>query len=713
MKLTTDKLPAAKTSGGMVTLNMGISDNADDQLMILNVLSSTLYTDKVAAVLREYGCNAFDANVEAGKGSTPIEVGLPNKMEPSLRIRDFGFGMTEEQIGNTFVKLGRSTKRQSNEFTGMLGIGSKSGFAYGDSFMVTSFTGGKKVVYNAFRDRGAPRLARMLVTDTTEPDGIEIKVPVRIEHFEEFRQKAERIYRYFKVRPKIAGARVDFQDAERIMSGNGWHYIGTGKSIAIMGNVGYDLTSSGMGGYASSLPNAARILLDLGVELEFKIGDLEIAASREGLQYKDVTKKAVLARLNVMIKEIGLKFTTDIANAPSFWAAKQLYGEIFEKIGNQNARNLKDVIDGQVKWKGLVVNTARFEISNKELDPEVNVFRVYERWKGARRSREPNAQWTHASKNTALVVNDLPGGKQSPARERGFFEDPANGHVTDWILFTFVTPAAEKRYWKARGLEGAPTIKLSSITPAVASPSVSGAPRVHNSKHSAKAFVFDESGAAKPYGAARSLWWAQETVDMEKDSGVYVVLDAFFVAKPGSGPVANLETPETFAGKVKQLRDAGLIKGKMYGFKVAVAGKLGSGWVKLQDAANGKLAEFVKKQGAAQDAADYVAVQNHIPFFEPKHVAEFPDSSVKDYLTQLNKMRTPKDAKAMNVILHYAHVEPWASKVALPKPSVNLDTLSANMRKEYPLLDLINQPRHLSPIQIKIVAEHIRLVCEA
>lgn len=714
MKLTTDKLPAAQTSSNMVTLNMGISDNAEDQLMILNVLSSTLYTDKVAAVLREYGCNAFDANVEAGKGTVPIVVSLPNKMEPSLCIRDFGFGMTEDQIANTFVKLGRSTKRQSNEFTGMLGIGSKSGFAYGDSFMVTSYTGGTKTVYNAFRDRGAPRLARMLVVkDFGEPDGIEIKVPVRIEHFEEFRQKAERVYRYFKVRPKITGARVDFLDSERIMSGQGWHYTGSGKSIAIMGNVGYDLTSSGMGGYASSLPNAARVLLDLGVELEFEIGDLEIAASREGLQYKDVTKKAVLIRLNHMVAAIGQKFTADITAAPSLWAAHQLYGEIFEKLGSQNTRSLKDVIDGHVKWKGKVINTGRFDIANKEADPEVNVFRVYERWKGARRSREPGAPWTYASKNTALVINDLSGGKQSPARERGFFEDPANANVTEWILFTFVTPAAQKRYWKARNLDGAPTILLSSITPAVTAATTGGGPRVHNSKHSAKAFVLDESGTPKGYNAARSLYWTQETVDMATDSGVYVILDSFYVKKPPTVAFDFLEHPEQFFAKVKLLRAAGLIKGPVYGFKIAVAGKLGPGWILLVDAVNAKLDEFITKQGAAQDAADYVAAYQHLSLIDPKHEKEFPASSVLDYLKQINKMRTPKDAKLMNVILHRDQVEPWAKEITVPAASVNLDKIKANVRKEYPLLDLIDDLENRGSVLIKHVAEYVRLVVEA
>lgn len=715
MKLTDNQLPAARTSGNMVTLNMGISDNAEDQLMILNVLSSTLYTDKPAAVLREYGCNAFDANVEAGKGDVPIEVGLPNKLEPSLRIRDYGFGMTEEQIANTFVKLGRSTKRNSNDFTGMLGIGSKAGFAYGDSFMVTSYTNGRKTVYNAFRDKGAPRLACMLSASTTERDGIEIKVPVRMEHFEEFRLKAERIYRYFKVRPIISGAKVEFHDALRIMSGTGWHYIGDGKSYAIMGNVGYDLDPNGMGGH--TLPPKVKTLLELGVELEFNIGDLEIAASREGLQYKDITKKAVAARLDVLVKEVGDQFTKQITGAACLWDARKLYGELFERLGSSNTRSLKDIIDGQVKWNGKIVNTGRMYIENKEGDPEVNIYRVYkDRWYSGRRQHESAAQHVYASDKTTLVINDLASKKQSPSRERGFFEDPANKDKTDWVVFTFQTDAAQKRYWRARELEGAPTILMSSITPAVAPVTVGAltSPRVHNAKHSAKAFVLDEKSTIAPYGA-RSLFWKTESVDLDTDSGVYVELDQFYVKTPAVPlrfPQNSEEHPENFRQKVFELRKAGLIKGSIYGFKRALLSTktLGSGWVKLEDAISTKLDDAIIKQGLLQETADYVAANNHQPIIDIKYVKAIPPGSLRDLLEHIIKLRTPKDADLMRAVLNQSTLSPWVKELKLPPPSVKLDTETTAVVKDYPALTLMPYTKNFQAPGIKNLADYIRLV---
>ena len=54
------------------------------------ILSAGIYTDGIAAVIRELSCNAFDAHVEAGKADEPFEIHLPNKLEPWLSIKDNG-----------------------------------------------------------------------------------------------------------------------------------------------------------------------------------------------------------------------------------------------------------------------------------------------------------------------------------------------------------------------------------------------------------------------------------------------------------------------------------------------------------------------------------------------------------------------------------------------------------------------------------------------
>ena len=62
---------------------------------ILNVLRNQLYSDKIGAVVREYSANAVDANREAGKADTPIEVTLPSSFDPVFKVRDFGPALNE------------------------------------------------------------------------------------------------------------------------------------------------------------------------------------------------------------------------------------------------------------------------------------------------------------------------------------------------------------------------------------------------------------------------------------------------------------------------------------------------------------------------------------------------------------------------------------------------------------------------------------------
>ena len=685
----------ASLLGGVdAPVNMGISDDPEDQLMILNVLSNSLYTDKPAAVLREYGCNAFDANVEAGRGHQPIEVRLPNKLDPTLAIRDFGFGMSEAQILNTFIRLGRSTKRQSNAFTGMLGIGSKAGFAYGDSFLVTSWCNGSKAVYNCFRDRGMPKLAKMHEESSDAPDGVEIKVPIRMEDFQTFITKAEEIYRYFKVRPIIHGAKLDWQ-ARGVpeFQGTGWRYTGIGHSVAIMGNVGYTLTTT-------ALPQAkigARLqtLINLGVELDFEIGDLEIAANREGLQYKDHTITSIVKRLDEVATEVTKVFTDKIAKATSCWDAHRMYGDNFEKMGQSHygMRSLKEVVNVGIMWQGQKITTGRFELLTPSVTviPGVHVVEYSKRYSYSRMDKRDNPHDTYASEKTQLVINDLPTKTNSPLRAKGHFE--RNPDCERFVTFTFDTPAIEKKYWKQFKLDGAPTINLSTVAPAVSVAGVGGStgPSAHRAKHSAKCFELIKGAPTGYIGRAQSKWWEKAEVDLDSDSGLYVVIENF---KPIiNNGVTYLRDVNQFHNDVSTLRKAGIITGTIYGFKKAVVPRLGTGWVTLEAHIKANIDKWVKAN--AQNVADSDASLAHKEWIKRGWSKQFNAASVMHkYLKAFETMTA--NGKTVNEMVDdirrgYNLLLPKSLLTNLPKPTHDLDAMAAEVRKTYPLLAILDK----------------------
>lgn len=102
------------------------------------ILSSGLYSNKIRAIIRELCCNAHDAHKSAGTQDTPFEISLPSTFSPVLVIKDFGTGLSHEDVMTIYTTYFESTKNNSNDFIGQLGLGSKSPFSYTNQFLVES-----------------------------------------------------------------------------------------------------------------------------------------------------------------------------------------------------------------------------------------------------------------------------------------------------------------------------------------------------------------------------------------------------------------------------------------------------------------------------------------------------------------------------------------------------------------------------------------------
>ena len=145
------------------------------------ILSSGLYANKIRAIIRELSCNALDSHIAAGKKEESFDLHLPTSLEPYFAIRDYGTGLTHQQVVNIYTTYFESTKTNSNDFIGALGLGSKSPFSYTDNFTVTAIRDGMKGIYSAFiNEHGVPSVARMADAETDEANGVEVKFAVDI-----------------------------------------------------------------------------------------------------------------------------------------------------------------------------------------------------------------------------------------------------------------------------------------------------------------------------------------------------------------------------------------------------------------------------------------------------------------------------------------------------------------------------------------------------
>jgi hypothetical protein len=170
---------------------------------IFSILSDSIYVQKVDAVIRELCCNAYDAHIEARQDKRFL-VKLPNALDPEFRVRDFGLGLSHEEM-SMYTTYGESTKSSSNAYIGAFGIGAKSPFAYTNTFNVTSYQSGKGRAYSMFVEDGAPQMTLMGEFDTDEPPGLEVFFPVRVSDVQEFHNKAVRIMAFMTDTLEVRG----------------------------------------------------------------------------------------------------------------------------------------------------------------------------------------------------------------------------------------------------------------------------------------------------------------------------------------------------------------------------------------------------------------------------------------------------------------------------------------------------------------------------
>lgn len=287
-----------ESSGELETTTFTIKQSAKAFV----VLSSSLYKDKIRSIVRELSSNARDSHVAADKVDTPFDVHLPTSMEPEFWVRDYGTGLSDDGIKNIYTKYFESTKETTDDAVGCLGLGSKSPFAYTQSFMVTSWHDGIKRIYSVFiNDSSEPSIAKMLEVATDEPNGVEVRFNVPIADRDKFIFAARRVYTWFnKVKPNFVGQQIDFstyveQKNVKDIIVTRYKTGGTvSKCSVVMGEVEYpvDMTNPSVQDI-SHVKNITDIIsnsYNSTISINVPIGTVDFAPSREDLQY---TKKTL------------------------------------------------------------------------------------------------------------------------------------------------------------------------------------------------------------------------------------------------------------------------------------------------------------------------------------------------------------------------------------------------------------------------------------
>ena len=342
MKLDRDDSHNIESFGTLKEESFSIGDMG----FVLEILRNKLYSNIKKAICQEYTSNARDAHREVGKGNIPIQVTLPSLLDPNWRCRDFGMGISPDRVSNIFVQYGVSTKRDSNDFTGSYGIGAKSAFGYSDSFIVNTFIAGIKRSYNAIIDESRRgKFVLLSETETSEPDGTEIVVPVRKENFGDFRFETERATRFWNPRPSIKDPSESFKYNEPniLLTGDNWFITsGGGEICAILDGIVYPIDKS-------LLDNSkiAKFSWAVDTYLKFNTGDLAVAANRESLDLNEKTKNKIYEGFQTLKHQLLNSFALKINEATTFKEANITFSKIKGLFGYGHLDSVEYSWNGQ------------------------------------------------------------------------------------------------------------------------------------------------------------------------------------------------------------------------------------------------------------------------------------------------------------------------------------------------------------------------------
>lgn len=290
MILNQDKTTAV-TVGEIQNNRVGIDTNNIN--FITTLLTSNLYSYPIESFLRETVSNAWDSQVEAGNTNVPILIKIHQINEDddclTISIRDYGTGLSPERFDNIYKNIGSSTKRNSNDFIGCLGIGRFASLAVSNTVTIRSYYQGKCYSYLMYKDGETLNIDLLSTVNTQYDNGVEVSVTITNARYERFH---------------IIGGLAALSYFEQIYVDNDTEYLkdfvtrfnkrtiheyNTFKVCSIkevegmhilMGNVLYKINERNYNHFLNS-PNVA---------ITCNIGEVDITPNREGLRYSDKTK---------------------------------------------------------------------------------------------------------------------------------------------------------------------------------------------------------------------------------------------------------------------------------------------------------------------------------------------------------------------------------------------------------------------------------------
>lgn len=437
--------------------------------IIAELLRSKLYAHPKRTLVQEYLANARDAQREVGHPNKPFLVTLPSEEDPTLKIRDYGPGLSENRLLNVFLNYGSSTKRGNNNQTGGYGIGAKSAWAYTDSFVVISYINGTATHYLAHLAKSKVGTLEVLKNhETNESNGTEIQIGVEKDDIDEFIDAVFRATVFWETKPVIENIKKDsdyekYRDVKPAFKTkefsvfkrsdlaflNSTLYQEFDGIFAIVDGIPYSLSET-LGGEAFSQLNDL-IVADYLLGIHIKTGQVTLNVGREEISNSPKTKKTLSVLLKNAINKINNLIPAqleDCSTAKDFFSRLHLIYDCF------------DVQRENLTYKGAdeSISISRGIVSSPTLDLIKRSAAVWERKRLIKDTRaNPNIK---AQFGALMFVDEVIGPGKLQSKVKNFIKELGS----EYPCYLF-TPSTDK---EIKFLEQAGAIPTSSmLTPVI------------------------------------------------------------------------------------------------------------------------------------------------------------------------------------------------------------------------------------------------------
>ena len=300
MKVNTELSHDAEYIGDIQENRVGIDKSNLD--FITTLLTSNLYSKPLESFLRETVANAYDSHMEAGTDEHILLLIQDNGYKTyTISIRDYGVGVSPERFEKIYRNIGSSTKRDSNDYIGMFGIGRFSCLSCADIANITSYYNGKKYSYLMYKNGGGINIDKMSETEGDFRNGLEVSIKKFIYSDSDWRGAIHHLCLFDKLYITYQGENYFLKglanqfNARKITNFNAFSrcsLLSKDKNYFKVGNVLYDMKDS----------------MDLattdGLIISLPIGSVDITPNREALQYTDYTNRTINQKIAETKREL-------------------------------------------------------------------------------------------------------------------------------------------------------------------------------------------------------------------------------------------------------------------------------------------------------------------------------------------------------------------------------------------------------------------------